>query len=99
MAEINIEKMVQNVAQKVIQKLKNDGAFFDEWISVSERLPEKSVWVLAYCKTKDGYEYQAVLLLSKYNGEWTDCDDFCDEVIAWRPLPKPYKAESEVAEQ
>lgn len=71
----------------------------EDWISVSERLPEKSVWVLAYCKTKDGYEYQAVLLLGKYNGEWTDCDDFCDEVIAWRPLPEPYKAESEAAEQ
>lgn len=65
------------------------------WIPVSERLPERSVWVLAYCKTKDGYEYQTVLLLAKYNGEWTDCDDFCDDVIAWMPLPEPYKAESD----
>lgn len=68
-----------------------------EWIPVSERLPEKSVWVLAYCKTKDGYEYQTVLLIGKYRGEWTDNDDFCDEVIAWRPLPEPYR-ESEAAE-
>lgn len=61
------------------------------WISVSEKLPEKSVWVLVYCKTKDGYEYQTVLLRGKWNGEWSDCDDFCDEVIAWMPLPEPYK--------
>lgn len=66
-----------------------------EWIPVSEKLPEKNVWVLTYCKTKDGYEYQAVLLIDKYRGEWTDNDDFCDEVIAWVPLPKPYKTESE----
>lgn len=62
-----------------------------EWIPVSERLPEKSVWVLTYCKTKDGCEYQTVLLRSKYTGDWIDCDDFCDEVVAWMPLPEPYK--------
>ena len=79
---------VLNAAETLKQKM-------GHWIPVSERLPERSVWVLAYCKTKDGYEYQTVLLLAKYNGEWTDCDDFCDDVIAWMPLPEPYKAESE----
>ena len=78
---------------EIIEEYKEPQA--GHWIPVSERLPERSVWVLAYCKTKDGYEYQAVLLLGKYNGEWTDCDDFCDDVIAWMPLPEPYKAESE----
>ena len=62
-----------------------------KWIPCSERLPERGVWVLTHCKTKDGHEYQTVLLLGKYNGEWTDCDDFCDEVISWMPLPEAYK--------
>ena len=98
MTEINIKKMAQNIAQKAIQELRNNGVFFGRWIPVSEGLPERSVWVLAYCKTKDGYEYQTTLLLCKYTGEWTDNDDFCDEVIAWRPLPEPYKKESEAAD-
>ena len=65
------------------------------WIPVSDRLPERSVWVLAYCKTEDGYEYQDVLLIHKYSGLWCDNDEFNDTVIAWMPLPEPYKAESE----
>lgn len=60
------------------------------WIPVSERLPERSVWVLAYCKAKDGHEYQAILLIDKYSGLWSYDDEISDIVIAWMPLPKPY---------
>lgn len=43
MAEINIEKMAHNVAQKAIQELRDNGVFVSRWIPVSERLPEKNM--------------------------------------------------------
>lgn len=66
------------------------------WIPVSERLPERSTWVLVTCKRSDGYVYQNIELINKYTGLWeSDDESFCDPVIAWMPLPGPYKAESE----
>lgn len=41
MAEINIEKMAQNVAEKAIKELRDNGVFVGRWIPVSERLPTK----------------------------------------------------------
>ena len=62
-----------------------------QWIPVSERLPDGRRWILCYC-VSNIYE---VLM-------WTDegWEDGCDRtymkdfVIAWMPLPEPYKAES-----
>ena len=67
----------------------------NEWIPVSEGLPEYETEVLT-C-TRGGYvEIQSLETYGEYwenqHGDWTDFD----EVIAWMPLPKPYKAESEV---
>ena len=65
------------------------------WIPVSERLPK---------------EYDLVLVTEKYGfvdtahfahndltemDEWIAADDETFDVIAWMPLPQPYKAESE----
>lgn len=65
------------------------------WIPVSERLPK---------------EYDLVLVTEKYGlvdtarfvhndftemDEWIVADDETIDVIAWMPLPQPYKGESE----
>ena len=56
-----------------------------EWIPVSERLPEKKVKdYLACCE--DGY----VATIMYDNGRWLINGN---NVIAWMPLPEPYKAE------
>ena len=46
MAEINIEKMANNVAEKAIQELRDNGIFIGRWISVSERLPTKEEYIV-----------------------------------------------------
>lgn len=62
-----------------------------EWIPVTERLPEEHKWVLCSCRASI-YE---VLMLT--NMGWEDGYDkvyMQGFVVAWMPLPQPYKAES-----
>lgn len=66
-----------------------------EWIPVSERLPEKNVWVLVSVE-QSGKCFQEIMRRNNYKEGWTDNIDFyTDEITAWQPLPEPYKAESE----
>ena len=59
------------------------------WIPVSERLPEKytcTLWCSLGGCVKSDY----------FNGEfWEYAEKYGYEVIAWMPLPQPYKVESE----
>ena len=63
------------------------------WIPVSERLPENNEDVLVYDNSD--------IFVAWYRGmdfDWCSADNRFDEytpIIAWMPLPKPYKAESE----
>jgi len=68
------------------------------WIPVSERLPEDGEEVLCFLESEE----MAVLFRRNNWGqyEWVD-GGFATgsyDVIAWMPLPQPYKAESEVKE-
>ena len=53
------------------------------WIPVTERLPEYGTQVLAI--HKDG-DYEINHVIDEEDGEW-----FLNGVIAWMPLPEPYK--------
>ena len=61
----------------------------DRWISVTERLPEQTTAYLVTIKFIEDYEEcimtDKVLYNIKYG--WNTAD----EVIAWKPLPEPYK--------
>lgn len=64
------------------------------WIPVSKELPERDVNVLAYCKN-NSFEYQKVMWIDDYTGRWYGYLSHFDKVLAWMPLPKPYKESEE----
>jgi hypothetical protein len=76
-----------------------------EWIPVSERLPEEDHWLGG-----SGKQFSDNVLTSITNREdedaWSDISQTIDgewalelpkhcEITAWKPLPEPYEAESE----
>ena len=64
-----------------------------EWIPCSERLPEEGEVVLTQAKFRDDIK-MAVGARQDYN-YWTGWGTREINILAWMPLPEPYKAESE----
>lgn len=60
-------------------------ALQDDWIPVSERLPEEYAQYLCYCEGGDCYTYWLE------NKPWAESIVEREKIIAWRPLPAPYK--------
>lgn len=89
MAELKMD--FAKMAEGFTNTAKEKGMFVGWWIPVSERLPK---------------EYDLVLVTEKYGfvdtarfvhndltemDEWIAADDETFDVIAWMPLPQPYK--------
>ena len=68
------------------------------WIPVSERLPENQDCYLVTTKWKGSYSGDVYIEtnMAVYREKPKEWD--CVDVIAWMPLPQPYKGESEDAE-
>ena len=69
------------------------------WIPVSEKLPEESDYYMAciYNDEADDYDFRKTWFAhaDDYDmdeSEWRELYDF-ERVIAWQPLPEPYKEE------
>lgn len=71
-------------------------ALEQRWVPVSERLPEKDGFYLATCDGEICGEDEPIFSMAEFeNGKWVDDEDDYQCVLAWMPLPEPYKAESE----
>ena len=89
MAELNIEKMAQKVAEKVMHDLRDNGVCIGRWIPCSERLPEEEVLC---CDIQNnimlGYVFVDMSSESGFSAENDNC--YMYECVAWMPKPKGY---------
>ena len=77
--------------EEIVRRIKEEYDITDRWIPCSERLPEKDGW---YLVTVQGYE--TVTDVAPFNYElWKGLASH-QEVIAWMPLPMPYREDGEV---
>ena len=83
-------------AKEIIRKHMDDG-----WAPVEERLPEVDEDVEEIIEDDDCPEYNVTIrgasesTTLKYSpsGSWFDSNGYVYDVIAWRPLPEPYRPE------
>ena len=81
----SIRRLLELAARR-IEELTSRG----EWVSVKDRLPDKTCYVIAYGRGK----YYVCKFSSRYNAfnaNDTDCGDFykIDDITHWIPLPEP----------
>lgn len=61
------------------------------WIPVAERLPEKTGWYFLTCINQFGHK---ICRVAHYDyDDWTDSKGFGVQVLAWMPVPEPYKGD------
>ena len=75
-------EMIEQLQEDLKQDEKENG-----WIPVSERLPEDGTYITTLDGELVGQEEPFTGMCGIENGKWDDED--C--VIAWMPLPEPYK--------
>ena len=91
---INAHLSCENAAEIERSSRDNDG-----WIPVEERLPEISRTpeeddeCPEFNVTIRGAEEATTLKYSSADGTWFDDNGYVYDVIAWRPLPEPYRPE------
>ena len=71
-----------------------------EWIPVEERLPNEEEFEKNYCRNHWGAEFIVMIKganrptsLYYKEGVWFDDDNNDYDVIAWQPLPEPFKGD------
>ena len=86
--------------EDIIRKHMNDG-----WISVEERLPERTLdeklnksykKYLVFIDSVDGWDIDIAVYDFWNDKKWREAHDGYEEienVVAWRPLPDPYRPE------
>lgn len=65
------------------------------WIPVNERLPVMTGNYLVTVEANDGTASIKYQMVDHYGPKWLH-DEKTQKVIAWMPLPEPYRAEGEV---
>ncbi len=81
-AFVTYVELIDELQEAIEQDEKENG-----WIPVSERLPEDGTYITTLDGELVGQEEPFTGMCGIENGKWDDED--C--VIAWMPLPEPYK--------
>lgn len=83
-----IQDMIEQLQDDLEQEEKENG-----WIPVSERLPEKNKDVIATVKYSGFMGMYGRWLKTAFIDDYGEWNGECigGEVIAWMPLPEPYK--------
>lgn len=90
----------ESVVKEIISHNMNhngDDTEMDGWIPCSERLPEESGHYLVQLSRKIPYENFADRIVVLYDGEEKAFLDYESLIIAWQPLPEPYKPKKATA--
>lgn len=87
-------------AKKIIRSHMNDGKDINvgsksDWIPVENGLPEKSGWYLVQLSASIPHEDYAVRVVALYDGEEKVFMCYEKLIVAWQPLPEPYKGGKE----
>lgn len=82
------DSTICDVIEAVKEKI-DDTEKVGEWVPVGERLPDPDTYVLVTYKDFDGSAIGA----DRYDQDIHDWFCFEEGVIAWMPLPEPYKEE------
>ena len=80
------------VKDMCIEALGNDTNVGSKWIPCSERLPDKAGFYVVTKRQRSGEIQVALGSYRPLFNEWSGNGNFKD-VLAWLPLPEPYKGE------
>lgn len=84
--------------EEVVKRIKEEYDITDGWVPCSKRLPsdDESV-IVSVLDDRGDTPWKYTTVAWRYNGVWiSDNDILCGTAVAWMPLPKPYREESEV---
>lgn len=98
MAELKLD--INKMMKGFIDTATKQGLFVGRWIPVSERLPKPGEYegdVDKYYLVQNEYGDMMVARYthSEYWEQIFQTKPIADEIVAWMPLPEPYKTESE----
>ncbi len=87
LGDTEVDRYVQESVVKEIIRSHMD-EMNDDWIPVEDGLPEDERMVLVTYMTKSGI---SSVDRARFDGKYWRGSGFMGRVIAWRPLPEPYK--------
>lgn len=97
-ADTRKEELIRQIMADIVTPIVVSQPTINNWIPCSERLPEDEQFVLTTYKTTDRIHVCQYHEDGSRN-QWYSLNDMCrahnNVVLAWMPLPEPYKAESE----
>lgn len=87
--DVEVDRFVrESVVTDIISKHMNDG-----WIPCEERMPEKSGHYLVQLSEKMSSEDYSDMTVVLYEEEFEEFLSYSSWILAWQPLPEPYRPE------